>query len=64
MNGRRLSALIMLILVLLNSFVIYQKLEQKDNIIRELIKGSNEQQKLIVGLKNNLTDLESELNAS
>lgn len=64
MNRRTLVSIFVLIVVLFSSFVIYQKLEQQDRIIKELAERSDEQQKLILNLKTNLTELESKLNTS
>jgi predicted ATP-dependent protease len=64
MGKRKLLAIFALILVLFSSFVIYQKFEQQNKIITELTEHSYEQQKEILDLKNNLTELELTLNIS
>ncbi len=64
MYRRKLLAIIALILVLLGSFAIYQKFEQKNKIIIELTERSDEQHKEILDLKNNLTELRLKLNIS
>lgn len=64
MDKRKLLAIFALILVLFSSFVIYQKFEQQNKIIMELTEHSYEQQKEILDLRNNLTELELKLNIS
>lgn len=64
MNTRQLLAISVLILVLFNFLLIYDELEDKNNIIKELTERSDDQQQQISDLKNNLTTLISKLNVS
>ena len=53
-----------MILVMFGSIVVYQELDNKNNNIKELNESLNVQQKQILKLQNNLTDLISKLNVS
>jgi len=64
MNRCKLSAILVLILILFSSIIICQKFDQKNNIIQELTERLNSQQEQILDLKNNLTNLSSKLNVS
>lgn len=64
MDRRKLLIIFILILFLFGSLTVYQKFEQQNKIIQELIERSDERQKQISDLKTKLVEMESKLNVS
>ena len=64
MNRKIIVVIIVILLVLPISLFIYQKFEQKNKIIHELSKNSDEKENQIFVLKKSIYELESKLNLS
>jgi ATP-dependent Lon protease len=61
---QKLLVILILMSVVFGSLIIYQNLEQKNKVIKELTDRSDGQQKQISDLKKNIDELELELNHS
>ena len=62
MNRWKIATILTLMIVLISSIIFYQDLDNKNNNIKILTQRLNIQQKQILDLQNNLTDIASKLN--